>query len=128
MKEIRILVAEAQPVTQTGIISVLEAVEIFRAVGGAASVQEILTLSQKHRPDILLLAMHIPELQPVDLVARVRRHVPRVNVLILSDDWHEVNVRDMVMVGVSGFVDKTAPLALSGSGIYQSKNRLEAKN
>ncbi len=77
---------------------------------GKAAV-DLLTAGAGHRFDVVLMDLHMPQMDGLDAVARVRRHegaraVPPVPILVLSADGQERTRHVAIANGASGFVTK----------------------
>lgn len=107
MNKIRVLVAEAHPVTQEGIYTILEQTQDLDPIAKATTGQEALDLAPKLQPDILLLDLKIPGPSPTELVKVLLIQCPNTKVLALSADYANANLRDLADAGLVGFIDKT---------------------
>lgn len=133
MNDIRVLVADSHPVTREEISAILRTDPDIELIGNAASIQEAIALAQEYQPDILLLDLKMPGIQPGELAARLSLCCPQTKILTLSDAWSEVNLRVLVMAGILGYVDKievpekiiNAIHTVADGGIWLSQTALD---
>lgn len=87
---------------------VLEDNERIAVVGEGRTGLEAVELAGKHRPDVMLLDMALPELNGIEAAEQISRVDPRIRVLIVSMYADESYVRRALRVGVKGYVAKDA--------------------
>jgi DNA-binding NarL/FixJ family response regulator len=82
----------------------------YTVVGEAGEGLAGLELCLELRPDVLVLDVRLPGLNGVELVRRLGRHPPLPRILAFSADENPDLLRELLAVGVRGFVEKTAGL------------------
>ncbi|MCB9421394.1 MAG: response regulator transcription factor [Ardenticatenaceae bacterium] len=107
MKNTRILIVEAHPVSREEINSILQTDPDFEVVGTAFYTQEALAMNHEFQPDIVLLDLKTLGAQSAELISMLYQDIPQIKVLTMSDHWDDACVHDLAAVGVLGFVDKT---------------------
>jgi DNA-binding NarL/FixJ family response regulator len=103
---ITVLLADDHPLVRTGIRTALSAAPSLVLIGEATTGDEAQQLCQQHRPDVLLLDLHMPGPPPVDTVRFLQTHTPTIRVLILTAYDDDVYVKDMLRAGVAGYILK----------------------
>jgi DNA-binding NarL/FixJ family response regulator len=103
---IRVLLADDHPLVRTGIRIALSAASDIVLVAEATTGNEAQQLCQQHRPDVLLLDLHMPGPPPLDTVRYVQTYAPSVRILILTAYDDDVYVKDMLRAGVAGYILK----------------------
>lgn len=104
------------------------------AADGRSAVEVVL----RTRPDLVLLDLHLPNLDGFGVVEAIRRVAPRIRILVLSSHCDAYSVFRAERARVQGFVDKNtsavsslkkAIAAVSAGGVYFSETflRLKAK-
>jgi DNA-binding NarL/FixJ family response regulator len=104
--DIRVFVVDDQEVTRRGVISVLAADARIRVVAEAGSVSQALARGAAVRPDVVLLAMRLPDGSGARVCERLRTLDPEVRVLVLSSSSDPETVREAVRAGASGYLVK----------------------
>jgi len=102
-------------------------------VGEAINGNEVQSKVQELSPDILLLDLGMPGPSPISTVQYIQTHFPFVKILILTAYKDEIYVRDMIKLGVSGYVLKdevpeTLVLAIKtvfGGGAWLSQSVMQ---
>jgi DNA-binding NarL/FixJ family response regulator len=105
-QSISVLLADDHPLVRTGIRTALSAAPGIVLVSEATTGEEAQQLCQQHRPDVLLLDLHMPGPPPLETVRYVQIHTPTIRVLILTAYDDDVYVKDMLRAGVAGYILK----------------------
>lgn len=82
-----VLIAEDDYLVREGTRSVLNSVPGVQVLGAAEQPSELLALLDEHEPDAVVLDIRMPPThttEGIDLALHVRRHHPRVGVVVLS--------------------------------------------
>jgi len=107
-------------------------------VGEAADGRTAVELVAHTKPDLVLLDLHLPNLDGFGVVEAIRRMAPRIRILVLSSHCDDYSVFRAEKAHVQGFVDKntsavaalkSAIAAVSDGGVYFSPTfkRMKAK-
>ena len=106
-KRYRIQIADDHSVVRRGIRAVLELepnVEISSETGsGAETVEHV----RKHRPDLLLLDLTMPEMNGLEVAAAVRSEFPETQIIILTMHFSESVAREALKCGALGYMLKS---------------------
>jgi DNA-binding NarL/FixJ family response regulator len=78
------------------------------AEGGTVAEAEALALA--HRPDILLVDVHMPDGRGVRAVETVTRQAPEVRTVVLSKSADDEDVFDAIRAGAAGYVLKDSDI------------------
>lgn len=112
---IRVVVADDQPLIRAGISSLLSAQTGIEVLAEASSAEETVKAAATYLPDVVVLALLLPEQEETDLIGQIvdagLRYSPhrRVRVLAMTTD-HTVPLAQAVLrAGASGFLLKTRP-------------------
>jgi DNA-binding NarL/FixJ family response regulator len=106
-------------------------------VAEAADGQEAVRVVRQTMPDLLLLDLHLPNLDGFGVVEAIRSVAPELKVLVLSSHCDEYTVFRAERARVHGFVDKntnsvamlkTAIAAVSQGRVWFSEAFLRAKS
>jgi DNA-binding NarL/FixJ family response regulator len=107
---IRVLIADDHAVARAGIRAALEKAPDIQIVGEAQDGAEVRQLVTELRPDVLLLDLRMPDLQPSKLEAWVRQRYPEIATLVLTaHDW-DAYLTAMIEAGVAGYLIKSERL------------------
>ncbi len=106
---IRVLVAEDQAMVRGALAALLEIEADIEVVGQAADGKEALELSTRHRPDVLLTDIEMPELSGLELAAEVSRLKLPTRVIILTTFARAGYLRRALEAGALGYLLKDSP-------------------
>lgn len=107
---IRILLADDHPSVRAGVRASLEAEQDFALVGEAATGDEARRLSEALHPDVLVLDLSMPGPPASETVAHLRADQPDLQIVVLTAHDDQVRARELVALGVGGYVLKDEPL------------------
>lgn len=103
---IRIILADDHPLIRMGLHSTLEQEEDLVVVGEATNGEEAYRLCQELSPDVLLLDLSMPGPSPVITVRCIMEQCPQVKIIMLTAFDDEVFVRNLIGLGVAGYILK----------------------
>ena len=110
---LRVIIADDHAVVRQGIRAVLEEVEGLEVVAEAGDGIEALSLTEEHRPDVVVLDVTMPGKTGLEVAKELRDAGTGVRVLILSMHDEPEYVLEAVRAGADGYVLKdVAPAEL----------------
>jgi len=107
-KKIRILLADDHAMVRQGFRMILAAQPDMEIVGEAGNGREAVELSDKLKPDLVVMDVAMPELNGIEATRRIAESSPRTRVLALSMYKDSVYVREILRAGARGFLLKDA--------------------
>ena len=109
--KLRILFADDQELVRAGLRMILEPEEDFEIVAEAADGREAVELALRHRPDVVLMDVRMPDVDGIDATRRLARSkiADDVRVLVLTTFDLDEYVYAALRAGASGFLLKDAP-------------------
>ncbi len=106
---IRILVADDHPVVRDGLVAVLDTQPDFEVVGEAASGVEVVEKTARLDPDVVLLDLHMPELDGVAALQMLRAADPDIKVVVFTAFDTDERIVGAIQAGAKGYLLKGAP-------------------
>ena len=106
MNPIRVLVVDDHSVVRNGVCKALQQHASIKIIGEANGGLEALDWLDKEQPDVMLLDISMPDLDGLDVAARVADEFPSVRVIILSSHGDSVRVHRALQSGVVGYILK----------------------
>lgn len=103
MKRSLCKIASDHPLIRVGLRTVLTAEPDLLLVGEANDDHEAQHLCQKLRPDVLVLAVNVPDSKE-KVGALLHQLCPETKVLVLAASWNGNCTRELVKAGVMGYV------------------------
>lgn len=113
---IRVLIVEDHPLMQQGLEAALARDSGFTIVGTAGTGTEGVELATKHRPDVVLLDLHLPEMGGLSVLKKLRETVPETKCVMITASEQAQPLLDAVAAGAAGYLTKRA----SGEEIRQA--------
>lgn len=105
---IRILIVDDHGVMRAGLRLLLADEPDLQVVGEAPNGEEALRLALELQPDLILLDIGMPGLDGIEVTRRLRKLLPRLQVLILTVYEDEALLVEAIKAGASGYVIKRA--------------------
>lgn len=105
---IRLLIADDHAVVRAGITAMLTATDIT-VVAEACDGADALRLARKHRPDIVLLDVRMPEVDGMSCLSKLGVEFPDTPVIMFSASKNPTYVARAVALGAKGYLTKSVP-------------------
>jgi len=103
-----ILLADDHHLVRQGLRALLAAEPDFHLVGEAADAREVVDLSERLRPDVLVLDLLMPGINGLSALRQVVKCAPKTRVIILSMCSSEAYVSEALQEGAAGYVLKSS--------------------
>jgi two-component system response regulator NreC len=105
---LRVLLIDDHAVVRAGLRMLLESEPDIEVVDEAGDLSDGVFKVRRHKPDMILLDVRLPDGDGVEAIVRLRAEAPKSRVLILSmeDDPH--HVRQAFANGANGYILKEA--------------------
>ncbi|WAA08976.1 response regulator transcription factor [Fervidibacillus albus] len=103
---IRILIADDQALIRDGLQTIIEMQEDMEVVGVAENGYQACDLTEKLKPDLVLLDIKMPGMDGIESTKWIKKHVPDTVVLILTTFSEEQYIIDGLIGGASGYLVK----------------------
>jgi DNA-binding NarL/FixJ family response regulator len=116
MAKIRVVIADDHRILRDGIRALLSASEDIEVVGEAADGQAAVALCVQLVPDVVMMDIAMPGLGGLEATLELRKRLPRIRILVLTQYEEREYVRRFLKAGVSGFVLKRT----AGSGLLDA--------
>jgi DNA-binding NarL/FixJ family response regulator len=104
---IELVVVEDDPKTMKGLVRLLGSFEEFRVVGNAVSGEAGVEVVTALQPHLALLDLELPDIDGIEVTARIKARRPETEVLILTSFEDEVKVYLAIQAGASGYLIKS---------------------
>jgi len=94
------------PLFREGLAAVIENQDDMTLVATASNGREAVQLFQKHRPDITLMDLRLPELNGIDAMIAIRLEFPEARVIVVSTSEGDAEIRSALQAGACGYMFK----------------------
>ncbi len=109
--KLRLIVADDHRLVRAGFCLLLAGSPFFEVVAEAGDGREVLRQIRRHRPDLVIMDISMPNLNGIDALIRIKKNFPRTKVLIVSMHSDEEYIVRALRAGASGYVLKDAAVA-----------------
>lgn len=107
-----VVLADHQPIVARGLASLLETYPEYQIADIAVNGDELLDSLYKHRPDILILEIDLPQINGTHLLRTIKSQYPETRVLIFSSLPEEIYAPRFIKSGASKYINKSASTKL----------------
>lgn len=104
----RVLIVDDHALVREGIIAFLRFYDDIEIVGEASNGLEAISRAEKLRPDIILMDIAMPELGGIEATLEIKKRMPDIKILILTQYDDKEYVSRLLKAGVSGYILKHA--------------------
>ncbi|MGY1727543.1 response regulator transcription factor [Geodermatophilus sp. SYSU D01062] len=124
---LRIVVADDHPLSLAALIDLITEEPSVRLVGAALRVDDAITLTLAHCPDVVLVDVHMPDGGGERVASTIREVLPGVRIVALSAHLEEERIRGMLSAGADRFEPKEADFASLMRDLVREHHRGSAK-
>jgi DNA-binding NarL/FixJ family response regulator len=104
-----VLIADDHPVVRDGLRGMLAGEAGFEVVGEATSGAEAVALTERERPDVVLMDLQMPGVDGATATAEIAARFPGTRVLVLTTYDTDADILRAVEAGATGYLLKDAP-------------------
>lgn len=108
-KVIRLVIADDHAVVRDGLVALMEDESDISVVAQAGTGQEALAVIRKHRPDIALLDITMPDMNGLKVAKKLSEEAPEVKAFILTMHEEETFFFEALRAGAAGYLLKGSP-------------------
>jgi DNA-binding NarL/FixJ family response regulator len=106
---IRLLIVDDHPVVRDGLRGIFSVDDRFDVVGEAATGREAVDACERTRPDVVLMDLHMPEMDGAAAIQALRQRAIPARVLVLTTFDSDQDVVPAIQAGAIGYLLKDAP-------------------
>jgi len=107
MHTLRILVADDHDIIRRGLRHLLTSRPGWEVCAEAKNGREAVALTERTKPDIVVLDISMPELNGLEAARRIHKTFPNIAILILTLHFSDQLVRDIVEAGARAYITKS---------------------
>jgi DNA-binding NarL/FixJ family response regulator len=106
MTPYRIILADDHPLLREAIKKSIDEIPDFQVVGEAGDGLELLALLERSAPDLVLLDISMPLSNGIEAAGKIKKHYPKVKILILTMIKSRESIHRALQIGVNGYLLK----------------------
>jgi len=107
-KPIEIVIADDHTIVRQGLRKLLEEEDCLKITGEAMNGREAVTIVHKLEPDVVIMDIAMPVLNGIEAARQIKQSTLKTKVIILSMHDHTRYIRELLSIGVSGYLLKNA--------------------
>lgn len=116
---IRVFLCDDHTLFRQGMRKLLELERGIQIVGEAANGQEMLDMLKRTGPDVILMDINMPEMDGISATYKVKKMLPRANVIILTVYEDEPHIFEAIKAGAMGYLLKDASIEEAIGAIHR---------
>src|ERR1700678_59370 len=103
---IRILSVDDHPIIRQGIAGLVATEADMNLIAQAANGREAIQQFRRHRPDITLMDLQMPEMNGIDSIIAIRGEFPEARIIVLTTYAGDVQALRALKAGARGYLLK----------------------
>jgi len=103
---IRIMTVDDHPLLRQGIAAIIKTQPDMQVVAEACDGEEGVAQFRRHRPDVTLMDLQMPNVNGTEAISRIRSEFPDAKILVLSTYAGDVQVLRAIKAGARGYLLK----------------------
>jgi DNA-binding NarL/FixJ family response regulator len=107
IKPIRILLADDHPVLRQGVRALAADEDDMEFVAEASSGLETIEAFRKHRPDVALIDLQMPDMNGIDAMMAIRNEFPDARCIVLTTYAGDVQIARALKAGARAYLLKS---------------------
>ncbi len=108
-KQIRVMSVDDHPLLREGIVAVVNSQKDMVIVAQAATAREAVEQFRKHRPDVVLMDLRLPDMSGIDAMIAIREETPEAKVIVVTTVEGDAEITRALAGGARGYVLKSMP-------------------
>ncbi|HEX4169617.1 MAG TPA: response regulator transcription factor, partial [Bryobacteraceae bacterium] len=94
------------PMLRDGVAALIASQSDMQVVGEASNGREAIEQFRKHRPDITLMDLQMPEMSGIDAICAIRNEFPDARIIVLTTYAGDAQVMRALKIGVRAYLLK----------------------
>jgi len=108
-KRIRVLSVDDHPLLREGIAAMINNQPDMLLIADATNGQEAVQQFRKHKPDVTLMDLRLPDMSGIDAMTAIRTEFPEARIVMLTTFEGDVEIQRALEAGARGYLLKSMP-------------------
>ena len=108
MDKIRVLIADDQVITRSGLRALLLSADELEIIGEASDGEAAIAMAAEEQPDVILMDLRMPGVNGIEATRRIHRASPHIGILILTVFEDDSSVFPAIRAGARGYLLKNS--------------------
>jgi DNA-binding NarL/FixJ family response regulator len=109
LTRIRVFSVDDHPLLREGLAAIINNQPDMELVAQACNAQEAVEKFRKHRPDVTLMDLRLPDKSGIDAMKSIRGEFPEARVIMLTTFEGDVEIQRALEAGARGYLLKNMP-------------------
>ncbi len=109
LTRIRVFSVDDHPLLQEGLAAIINNQPDMVLIAQASNAQEGIQQFRKHKPDVTLMDLRLPDKSGIDAMIAVRSEFPEARIIMLTTFEGDVEIQRALEAGARGYMLKSMP-------------------